>query len=69
MKMRNAVNNALKKAKSDIIVATVAKTQRGNNIALTVSEKYIAKALLKQRGIESIYSKPKVSRRMKNGTR
>ncbi len=51
MKMRNAVNNALKKAKSDIIVATVAKTQRGNNIALTVSEKYIAEALLKQRDI------------------
>ena len=51
MKMRNAVNNALKKAKSDIIVATVAKTQRDNNIALTISEKYIAKALLKQRDI------------------
>ncbi len=51
MEMRNAVNNALKKAKSDIKVATVAKTQRGNNIALTVSEKYTAEALLEQRGI------------------
>ncbi len=51
MKMRNAVNNALKKAKSDIIVATVTKTQRNNNIALMISEKYIAKALLKQRDI------------------
>ncbi len=51
MKMRNAVNNALKKTKSDIIVATVAKTQRDNNIALTISEKYIAEALLKQRNI------------------
>jgi hypothetical protein len=51
MKMRNAVNNALKKTKSDIIVATVAKTQRDNNIALTISEKYIAEALLKQRDI------------------
>jgi len=51
MKMRNAVNKALKKAKSDIIVATVTKTQRGNNIALTISEKYIAKALLKQKDI------------------
>ncbi len=51
MKMRNAVNNALKKAKSDIIVATVAKTQRDNNIALMISEKYIAEALLKQRDI------------------
>ncbi len=51
MKMRNAVNNALKKTKSDIIVATVIKTQRDNNIALTISEKYITKALLKQRDI------------------
>jgi len=51
MKMRNAVNNALKKAKSDITVATVAKTQRDNNIALTISEKYIAEALLEQRDI------------------
>ncbi len=51
MKMRNAVNNALKKAKSDIIVATVTKTQRDNNIALMISEKYIAKALLEQRDI------------------
>ncbi len=51
MKMRNAVNNALKKAKSDIIVATVTKTQRDNNIALMISEKYIAKALLKQKDI------------------
>jgi len=68
MKMRNAVNNALKKAKSDIIVATVAKTQRDNNIALTISEKYIAEALRKEI-YESIYSKSKVSRRMKNGTK
>ncbi len=51
MKMRNAVNNALKKTKSDIIVATMIKTQRDNNIALIISEKYIAKALLKQRNI------------------
>ncbi len=51
MKMRNAVNNALKKTKSDIIVATVTKTQRDNNIALIISKKYIAKALLKQRDI------------------
>jgi len=51
MKMHNAVNNALKKAKSDIIVTTVTKTQRDNNIALTISEKYIAKALLKQKDI------------------
>ena len=32
MKMRNAVNNALKKTKFDIIVVTVTKTQRDNNI-------------------------------------
>ena len=51
MKMRNAVNNALKKAKSDIIVSTMTKTQKDNNIASMISEKYIAKALLKQRDI------------------
>ncbi len=51
MKMRNAMNNALKKTKSDIKVATVTKTQKDNNIALMISEKYIAKALLKQRDI------------------
>ncbi len=51
MKMHNAVNNALKKAKSDIIITTVTKTQRDNNITLTISEKYIAKALLKQKDI------------------
>jgi len=51
MKMRKAVNSALKKAKSDIKVVTVTKTQRDNNIALMISEKYIAKALLKQRDI------------------
>jgi len=51
MKMRDSMNNALKKAKSDLIVATVAKTQKGNNIVLTVSEKYTADALLAQRAI------------------
>jgi len=51
MKMHNAVNNALKKTKSDIIVATVTKIQRDNNIALMISEKYITKALLKQKDI------------------
>jgi len=51
MKIRNAVNNALKKAKFDIIITTITKTQKDNNIALMISEKYIAKALLKQRDI------------------
>ncbi len=51
MKMRNAMNNALKKAKSDIKVVTMTKIQRDNNIALTISEKYITKALLKQKDI------------------
>ena len=49
--MCNAVNNALKKTKSDIIIATMIKTQKDNNIALMISEKYIAKALLKQKDI------------------
>ncbi len=51
MKMRNAMNNALKKTKSDIKVVTVIKIQRNNNIALMISKKYIVKALLKQRDI------------------
>jgi hypothetical protein len=51
MKMRNSMNNALKNAKIDLLVATVVKTQKGNNIALTVSERYIAEALLAQRAI------------------
>ncbi len=40
------MNNALKKAKIDLIVVTIVKTQKRNNIVLTVSEKYIADALL-----------------------
>jgi hypothetical protein len=51
MEMRDSVNNALKNAKIDLVVATVAKTQKGNNIALMVSEKYTADALLAQRAI------------------
>lgn len=51
MKMRNSVNDALKNAKIDLLVATVAKTQRGNNIVVTVSEKYTAEALLAQKAI------------------
>ncbi len=69
IKMRNAVNNALKKAKSDIIVTTVIKIQRDNNIALMISEKYIAKALLEQKDIWKHIFEVKVSRRMKNDTR
>ncbi len=51
MKMRDSINNALKKAKSDLIVATIAKTQKGNNIVLMISEKYTADVLLAQRAI------------------
>ncbi len=49
--MRELVNNALKNAKIDLVVATVAKTQKGNNIVLTILEKYTADALLAQRAI------------------
>ncbi len=51
MKMRDSMNNALKKAKIDLIVVTIVKTQKENNIALTISEKYIADVLLAQRAI------------------
>ena len=43
------MNNALKKAKIDLIVVTIAKMQKKNNIVLTVSKKYIADVLLAQR--------------------
>ncbi len=51
MKKEKKEKKALKKAKSDIIVTTVTKTQKDNNIVLMILEKYIAKALLKQRDI------------------
>ncbi len=51
MEMRDSMNNALKKAKIDLRVVTVAKTLKENNIALMISEKYIADALLAQRAI------------------
>ncbi len=50
-KKYHIMKDTLKKAKSDIIVATVTKIQRDNNIALMISEKYITKVLLKQRDI------------------
>ena len=51
MKMRDSMNNALKKAKIDLIVVMIVKTQKGNNIALTILKKYIADVLLAQRAI------------------
>ncbi len=51
MKMRDSMNNALKKAKIDLIVVTIVKMQKKNNIALTVLKKYIADVLLAQRAI------------------
>jgi len=51
MKMRDSMNNALKKAKIDLIVITIVKTQKKNNIALMILKKYIANILLAQRAI------------------
>ncbi len=51
MKMRDSMNNALKKAKIDLRVVTIVKTLKENNIALTISKKYIADVLLAQRAI------------------
>jgi hypothetical protein len=45
------MNNALKNAKIDLLIATVVKTQKKNNIVLTISKKYIAETLLAQRAI------------------
>ncbi len=46
MKMRDSMNITLKKAKIDLIVVTIVKTQKKNNIVLTVLKKYIAEVLL-----------------------
>jgi len=51
MKMRDSMNNTLKKAKIDLIVVMIVKMQKENNIVLTVSKKYTANVLLAQRAI------------------
>jgi hypothetical protein len=51
MKMQNSMNNELKNAKINLLVATVAKTQKGNNIILMISKKYTTETLLAQRAI------------------
>ena len=51
MKMRDSMNNALKKAKIDLRIITIVKTLKKNNIALTILKKYIADVLLAQRAI------------------
>jgi len=42
------MNNALKNAKIDLLVATVAKMQKRNNIVLMISKKYTTETLLAQ---------------------
>ncbi len=49
--MRDSMNNTLKKAKIDLIVVTIVKTLKKNNIALMILKKYIADVLLAQRAI------------------
>jgi len=51
MKMQNSMNNALKNAKIDLLVATVAKTQKRNNLVLMILRKYMTETLLAQRAI------------------
>jgi len=51
MKMRDSMNNTLKNAKVDLIIITVVKTQKRNNIVLMISKKYIIDVLLVQRAI------------------
>jgi len=51
MKMQNLMNNVLKETKINLIVTTVAKMQKKNNIALTILKKYTAEALLMQKAI------------------
>ncbi len=49
--MRDSMNNTLKKAKIDLIVITIVKTQKKNNIVLMILKKYTANVLLAQRVI------------------
>jgi len=51
MKMRDSMNNTLKKAKIDLRVIMIVKMLKKNNIVLTISKKYIADVLLAQRAI------------------
>ncbi len=51
MKMRDSMNNVLKKAKIDLRVITIVKTLKRNNITLIILKKYIADILLAQRVI------------------
>ncbi len=51
MKMRDSMNNTLKKAKIDLRVVMIVKTLKKNNIALMILKKYIADVLLAQRAI------------------
>ncbi len=51
MKMRDSMNNTLKKTKIDLIVITIVKMQKRNNIALMILKKYTADVLLAQRAI------------------
>ncbi len=51
MKMRDSMNNTLKKAKIDLIVIMIVKMQKKNNIVLMISKKYTADVLLVQRAI------------------
>ncbi len=51
MKMRDSMNNALKKTKIDLRVITIVKMLKKNNIALMILKKYIADVLLAQRAI------------------
>ncbi len=51
MKMRDSMNNTLKKTKINLIVIMIVKMQKKNNIALMILKKYIADVLLAQRAI------------------
>ena len=51
MKMRDLMNNTMKKAKIDLIVVMIVKMQKKNNIVLMILKKYTADVLLAQRAI------------------
>ncbi len=45
------MNNTLKKAKINLIIVMIVKTQKKNNIVLTILKKYTADVLIAQRAI------------------
>jgi len=69
MKMRDSMNDVLKKTKIDLIVIMIVKMQKKNNIALMILKKYTADVLLAQRAIWKHVLMLKALRKTRNDTK